>query len=75
MFFSLNFTPFGHGGGHVPRHGVAVLGKMVCCVRCTQIIAYGLMLHKGSFCRSAFNLLDALVVVVALISFGIEYVQ
>jgi len=44
-------------------------------VRCTQIIAYGLMLHKGSFCRSAFNLLDALVVVVALISFGIEYVR
>jgi len=37
-----------------------------------QIIAYGLVLHKDSFCRSSFNLLDALVVAVALISFAFE---
>jgi len=37
-----------------------------------QIIAYGLVLHKGSFCRSSFNLLDSLVVAVALISFAFE---
>ena len=33
-----------------------------------QIVAYGLVIHKGSFCRSPFNLLDALVVSVSLIS-------
>ena len=37
-----------------------------------QIVAYGLVLHKDSFCRSAFNLLDLLVVTVALISFVLE---
>jgi len=37
-----------------------------------QIIAYGLVLHKDSFCRSSFNLLDSLVVAVALISFAFE---
>ncbi|CAH1784487.1 unnamed protein product [Owenia fusiformis] len=37
-----------------------------------KIIAYGLILHKGSFCRSAFNLLDILVVTVSLISFGLK---
>ncbi|KAH8030755.1 hypothetical protein HPB51_011595 [Rhipicephalus microplus] len=36
----------------------------------TQVIAYGVILHKGSFCRSYFNLLDVLVVCVSLISFG-----
>ncbi|XP_046439979.1 muscle calcium channel subunit alpha-1-like [Daphnia pulex] len=35
-----------------------------------KVIAYGLVLHKGAFCRSAFNLLDLLVVCVSLISFG-----
>jgi len=30
------------------------------------------VLHKDSFCRSAFNLLDLLVVTVALISFVLE---
>uniref|UniRef100_A0A8C4WZ97 Ion transport domain-containing protein n=1 Tax=Eptatretus burgeri TaxID=7764 RepID=A0A8C4WZ97_EPTBU len=34
--------------------------------------AYGAFLHKGSFCRSYFNLLDLLVVIVSLISFGIN---
>jgi voltage-dependent calcium channel L type alpha-1D len=33
-----------------------------------KLIAYGFVLHKGAFCRSAFNLLDLLVVVVSLVS-------
>ncbi|KAF0297828.1 Voltage-dependent calcium channel type D subunit alpha-1 [Amphibalanus amphitrite] len=36
---------------------------------CFKVIAYGFILHPGSFCRSAFNLLDILVVAVSLISF------
>lgn len=35
-----------------------------------KVISYGLVLHDGAFCRSAFNLLDLLVVCVSLISFG-----
>ncbi|XP_023340259.1 muscle calcium channel subunit alpha-1, partial [Eurytemora carolleeae] len=39
-------------------------------IECTlKIIAYGFVLHKGSFCRNGFNLLDLLVVAVSLISF------
>ncbi|XP_064631937.1 muscle calcium channel subunit alpha-1-like isoform X8 [Lineus longissimus] len=34
-----------------------------------KVIAYGLVLHKGSFCRSLFNILDMIVVLVSLISF------
>uniref|UniRef100_A0A5S6R1F3 Voltage-dependent L-type calcium channel subunit alpha n=1 Tax=Trichuris muris TaxID=70415 RepID=A0A5S6R1F3_TRIMR len=37
-----------------------------------KVLAYGLILHKGSFCRNAFNLLDMLVVGVSLTSFGLE---
>ncbi|XP_059167740.1 muscle calcium channel subunit alpha-1-like isoform X5 [Physella acuta] len=37
-----------------------------------KIITYGLMLHKGAFCRSLFNILDLLVVAVSLISFPID---
>lgn len=33
-----------------------------------KLISYGFVLHKGAFCRSAFNLLDILVVCVSLIS-------
>uniref|UniRef100_A0A336M534 Voltage-dependent L-type calcium channel subunit alpha n=1 Tax=Culicoides sonorensis TaxID=179676 RepID=A0A336M534_CULSO len=33
-----------------------------------KVISYGFILHKGAFCRSAFNLLDLLVVCVSLIS-------
>uniref|UniRef100_H2YSX2 Voltage-dependent L-type calcium channel subunit alpha n=1 Tax=Ciona savignyi TaxID=51511 RepID=H2YSX2_CIOSA len=33
-----------------------------------KMVAYGVILHKGSFCRSLFNLLDLLVVAVSLIS-------
>ncbi|XP_041350166.1 muscle calcium channel subunit alpha-1-like isoform X2 [Gigantopelta aegis] len=37
-----------------------------------KIITYGLVLHKGSFCRSVFNLLDLVVVAVSLISFPLK---
>nr|CAB3227402.1 voltage-dependent L-type calcium channel subunit alpha-1D-like [Phallusia mammillata] len=33
-----------------------------------KMVANGVILHKGSFCRSSFNLLDLLVVAVSLIS-------
>lgn len=33
-----------------------------------KLISYGFILHKGAFCRSAFNLLDLLVVCVSLVS-------
>ncbi|XP_076090136.1 muscle calcium channel subunit alpha-1-like isoform X9 [Mytilus galloprovincialis] len=34
-----------------------------------KIVTYGLIWHKGSFCRSFFNILDLIVVAVSLISF------
>uniref|UniRef100_A0A7M4EDY2 Voltage-dependent L-type calcium channel subunit alpha n=1 Tax=Crocodylus porosus TaxID=8502 RepID=A0A7M4EDY2_CROPO len=37
-----------------------------------QMTAYGAFLHKGSFCRNSFNILDLLVVAVSLISMGIQ---
>ena len=37
-----------------------------------QMVVYGFALHEGAFCRSSFNMLDLLVVVVAIISFCIE---
>ncbi|KAM4840365.1 voltage-dependent L-type calcium channel subunit alpha-1C isoform X24 [Urocitellus parryii] len=37
-----------------------------------HMTAYGAFLHKGSFCRNYFNILDLLVVSVSLISFGIQ---
>ncbi|XP_076214309.1 voltage-dependent L-type calcium channel subunit alpha-1S isoform X3 [Aptenodytes patagonicus] len=37
-----------------------------------KMTAYGAFLHKGSFCRNSFNILDLLVVAVSLISMGIE---
>ena len=40
-----------------------------------KIIAYGFLLHPGSFCRSGFNLLDIAVVAVSLISFVFRYVN
>ena len=45
------------------------VGQLHCTV---QVIAFGLVFHKGSFMRNAFNLLDLLVVAVALISFGLK---
>ncbi|XP_075219333.1 ca[2+]-channel protein alpha[[1]] subunit D isoform X3 [Lycorma delicatula] len=35
---------------------------------CLKLISYGFILHDGAFCRSAFNLLDLLVVCVSLVS-------
>ncbi|XP_051160359.1 muscle calcium channel subunit alpha-1 isoform X2 [Leptopilina boulardi] len=35
---------------------------------CLKMISYGAFIHDGAFCRSAFNLLDLLVVCVSLIS-------
>ncbi|XP_033213450.1 voltage-dependent calcium channel type D subunit alpha-1-like [Belonocnema kinseyi] len=35
---------------------------------CLKVISYGAFLHDGAFCRSAFNLLDILVVCVSIIS-------
>ncbi|CAE1323312.1 CACNA1D [Acanthosepion pharaonis] len=40
-----------------------------------KLISYGLVLHKGSFCRSYFNLLDLLVVGVSLISINNEAIS
>nr|AAA62612.1 murine erythroleukemia cardiac calcium channel [Mus musculus] len=37
-----------------------------------HMTAYGAFLHKGSFCRNYFNILDLLVLCVSLISFGIQ---
>ncbi|XP_072853564.2 voltage-dependent L-type calcium channel subunit alpha-1S isoform X1 [Pogona vitticeps] len=37
-----------------------------------KMTAYGAFLHKGSFCRNYFNILDLLVVAVSLISMGLE---
>ncbi|XP_066566462.1 voltage-dependent L-type calcium channel subunit alpha-1D [Amia ocellicauda] len=37
-----------------------------------KMTVYGAFVHKGSFCRNWFNLLDLLVVSVSLISFGIH---
>lgn len=38
---------------------------------CPQMTTYGAFLHKGSFCRNYFNILDLLVVAVSLISMGL----
>lgn len=37
-----------------------------------QMTTYGAFLHKGSFCRNYFNLLDLLVVAVSLVSMKLE---
>lgn len=37
-----------------------------------QMTTYGAFLHKGSFCRNYFNILDLVVVAVSLISMGLE---
>jgi len=42
---------------------------------CLKMISYGFVLHDGAFCRSAFNLLDLLVVFVSLIAMFIRYVK
>ncbi|XP_063064429.1 dihydropyridine-sensitive L-type skeletal muscle calcium channel subunit alpha-1-like [Engraulis encrasicolus] len=37
-----------------------------------KMTVYGAFLHEGSFCRNAFNILDLIVVIVSLLSFGLE---
>ncbi|KAG7229540.1 hypothetical protein INR49_031964 [Caranx melampygus] len=37
-----------------------------------KMTTYGAILHKGSFCRNSFNILDLLVVSVSLLSMGME---
>ncbi|XP_065316255.1 muscle calcium channel subunit alpha-1-like isoform X4 [Gordionus sp. m RMFG-2023] len=37
-----------------------------------KVIAYGLIFHKGSFCRNYFNLLDLIVVSISLLSFVLK---
>ena len=37
-----------------------------------ELTTYGAFLHKGSFCRNYFNILDLVVVAVSLISMGLE---
>ena len=52
-----------------------ILGKFdyffttVFTLECTlKLISYGFLFHKGAFCRTAFNVLDVVVVTVSLIS-------
>ncbi|XP_070405065.1 voltage-dependent L-type calcium channel subunit alpha-1C isoform X18 [Nothobranchius furzeri] len=40
-----------------------------------KMTAYGAFLHKGSFCRNYFNILDLVVVSVSLISSGIQWIE
>ncbi|KAF7236847.1 Voltage-dependent L-type calcium channel subunit alpha-1C [Varanus komodoensis] len=51
---------------------ILLMAKFVFLCDCPQMTAYGAFLHKGSFCRNYFNILDLLVVSVSLISFGIQ---
>ncbi|XP_026871796.2 calcium channel, voltage-dependent, L type, alpha 1S subunit, b [Electrophorus electricus] len=37
-----------------------------------KMTVYGAFLHKGSFCRNSFNILDLVVVCVSLLSMGLE---
>ncbi|KAG5282161.1 hypothetical protein AALO_G00052880 [Alosa alosa] len=37
-----------------------------------KMTVYGAFLHEGSFCRNSFNILDLVVVIVSLLSFGLE---
>ncbi|KAG7199961.1 hypothetical protein KM043_014390 [Ampulex compressa] len=39
---------------------------------CLKMISYGFIIHEGAFCRSAFNLLDMLVVCASLISMSVS---
>lgn len=48
-----------------PLHGSGLCGAS------PQMTTFGAFLHKGSFCRNCFNILDLLVVAVSLISMGL----
>uniref|UniRef100_A0A8D0H471 Voltage-dependent L-type calcium channel subunit alpha n=1 Tax=Sphenodon punctatus TaxID=8508 RepID=A0A8D0H471_SPHPU len=52
------------------RNQVIALWRLL--FRVQHMTTYGAFLHKGSFCRNYFNILDLLVVAVSLISMGIE---
>ncbi|XP_072756807.1 ca[2+]-channel protein alpha[[1]] subunit D isoform X3 [Anoplolepis gracilipes] len=39
---------------------------------CLKMISYGFIIHEGAFCRSAFNLLDLLVVCASLVSMSVS---
>ncbi|XP_018307180.1 ca[2+]-channel protein alpha[[1]] subunit D isoform X4 [Mycetomoellerius zeteki] len=39
---------------------------------CLKMISYGFIIHEGAFCRSAFNLLDLLVVCASLVSMTVK---
>lgn len=58
----------GAAEGHCPEPCLAAL----LTPSALQMTAYGAFLHKGSFCRNSFNILDLLVVAVSLISMGFE---
>lgn len=63
----------------LPSRGPALWGQACsqalhhpgCCLP-PQMTTYGAFLHKGSFCRNYFNILDLVVVAVSLISMGLE---
>jgi len=40
---------------------------------CLKMVSYGFIIHEGAFCRSAFNLLDLLVVCASLVSMTAKY--
>ncbi|KAL6438032.1 hypothetical protein ACFW04_004358 [Cataglyphis niger] len=39
---------------------------------CLKMVSYGFIIHEGAFCRSAFNLLDLLVVCASLVSMTVS---
>ncbi|KAM0735591.1 Voltage-dependent calcium channel type D subunit alpha-1 [Formica fusca] len=39
---------------------------------CLKMVSYGFIIHEGAFCRSAFNLLDLLVVCASLVSMSVS---
>uniref|UniRef100_A0A4W6F8G4 Voltage-dependent L-type calcium channel subunit alpha n=1 Tax=Lates calcarifer TaxID=8187 RepID=A0A4W6F8G4_LATCA len=43
-----------------------------CDISALQMTVYGAFMHKGSFCRNSFNILDLIVVGVSLLSMGME---
>jgi voltage-dependent calcium channel L type alpha-1D len=42
---------------------------------CLKLISYGVVLHKGAFCRSLFNILDLFVVIISLVSIGLPFIM
>lgn len=42
---------------------------------CLKLISYGIILHKGAFCRSLFNVLDLFVVIISLVSIALPYIM